>query len=556
MPVENTLGAVVMKRAAVTLLTTVVTGLLSAGPAVAAPGPLRATAADGQACTVVGTKGNDRLRATHARDVICGLGGNDTIIGGSGGDVLDGGPGNDKLSGAGGNDTLLGGPGNDTLSGGAGKDRVDGGSGTNACVPSNDDDFVGRSCSDTHAPVLDLESVKWVGGTTVKNTAPATLTLRLRATDDISGVYTVGALLSGPAGETIELQGAAEKPVAGSDRDGVWNVSIAVPVGTPTGRWRLHRIVTDDIVQNGIGYEADDEGVFHGRSSDGSSRTIGVHVPPVTVTGVSDLAAPVFDPAGFEWLTPTVVDNSTENTITLRLHATDDLSGIQEVGFGLTGTAVNSWVKLRTPAGTSGPVSNSPVSGTARDGTYELTASLPAGTPAGQWFVSAGAKDVTGRSRSLWHDWNNGKYVEPFTGDPVGFDIPPITVTGTAADKSAPVLDTASLGWHGKTSVVNNVDNTLHLRVHVTDDLSGVDNIDGMLRNSADKNGAIYSRTRRLVSGTRLDGIWELTFVVPRHTAAGTWRVGWIGVSDAIRGIDLRPGNDVAPITVRDSRLK
>jgi hypothetical protein len=52
------------------LLTTVLIGALWAQPALAAPP--RAVAANGQACTVIGTNGNDRLRATHARDVVCG----------------------------------------------------------------------------------------------------------------------------------------------------------------------------------------------------------------------------------------------------------------------------------------------------------------------------------------------------------------------------------------------------------------------------------------------------------------------------------------------------
>jgi uncharacterized delta-60 repeat protein len=90
------------------------------------------------ACTKVGTRGNDVLRGTPGRDVVCGLGGNDVVYGfggddilrgGPGNDALLGGPGNDRLYGDSGDDALSGGPGNDVLRGGSGKDRLAGGPG-------------------------------------------------------------------------------------------------------------------------------------------------------------------------------------------------------------------------------------------------------------------------------------------------------------------------------------------------------------------------------------------------------------------------------------------
>lgn len=83
------------------------------------------------ACTIIGTPGNDILEGTPGRDVICGLGGDDIIRGLGGNDILRGGPGNDILRGGPGNDTLLGGPGNDVLRGGPGQDRLIGGLGKN-----------------------------------------------------------------------------------------------------------------------------------------------------------------------------------------------------------------------------------------------------------------------------------------------------------------------------------------------------------------------------------------------------------------------------------------
>ena len=80
-------------------------------------------------CTIVGTRGDDRLRGTSGDDVICGLGGDDHISGLGGNDVLIGGLGNDRLFGGNGVDLLRGNQGNDVLHGGRGTDQLDGGTG-------------------------------------------------------------------------------------------------------------------------------------------------------------------------------------------------------------------------------------------------------------------------------------------------------------------------------------------------------------------------------------------------------------------------------------------
>ncbi|MEV7630364.1 carboxypeptidase regulatory-like domain-containing protein [Actinoplanes sp. NPDC089786] len=85
---------------------------LAAAPASAAP-PANA---NGKRCTIIGTKGNDRLNGTSRADVICGLGGNDVLHGNGGNDVLDGGAGADTLLGGAGADVMLGGAGLDTVS--------------------------------------------------------------------------------------------------------------------------------------------------------------------------------------------------------------------------------------------------------------------------------------------------------------------------------------------------------------------------------------------------------------------------------------------------------
>ena len=71
---------------------------------------------------LVGTNGNDLLKAFAGDDQLFGLGGNDFLVAGEGNDYLDGGAGDDVQLGGEGNDQLGGDAGNDILRGGAGND--------------------------------------------------------------------------------------------------------------------------------------------------------------------------------------------------------------------------------------------------------------------------------------------------------------------------------------------------------------------------------------------------------------------------------------------------
>ncbi len=87
----------------------------------------------GQAATVVGGAGAEKLTGTPGDDVIAGfagrdrirgLGGDDVICGGRGGDRVLGGAGDDVLRGNKGPDRIGGGPGRDDCGGGKGRDRL------------------------------------------------------------------------------------------------------------------------------------------------------------------------------------------------------------------------------------------------------------------------------------------------------------------------------------------------------------------------------------------------------------------------------------------------
>jgi Ca2+-binding RTX toxin-like protein len=104
----------------------------------------------GVPATIVGTPGNDILRATPGDDVIVGLAGNDVIDGRGGDDRICGGNGNDVIQAGAGSDRVDGGAGNDVitmLDGVRGNDTVNGGSHVRADVCLADRGDTVRNCN-------------------------------------------------------------------------------------------------------------------------------------------------------------------------------------------------------------------------------------------------------------------------------------------------------------------------------------------------------------------------------------------------------------------------
>jgi Ca2+-binding RTX toxin-like protein len=303
-------------------------------------------------CTVVGTPGDDRLRGTERRDVICGLGGNDRIrgayrdvlVGGSGddelvsagSDVLFGGPGDDRLVGSrhadrlvGGTgddvligsdaaDRMLGGPGNDVLRGDRGQDFLLGGRGdddlwSGEARPGAGHDYCGdgtrpSACAgdDGHPPVLVSATVSRPeidvsgGGTFV--------TLRAHIRDDV-GVASVHLELHGQDDSEVML-GWPLLPVFGLNtrarltgpaRDGVWTQRISVPAYQVPDAYRM-------------------------------SVTIAPRVGPLSVVESSTVLTihndhPDLEPPELVSMSaPAQVSRSAPPTVTLRI--TDDLAGV------------------------------------------------------------------------------------------------------------------------------------------------------------------------------------------------------------------------------------
>ncbi|MEV4283691.1 hypothetical protein, partial [Actinoplanes xinjiangensis] len=113
-------------------------------------------------------------------------------------------------------------------------------------------------------------------------------------------------------------------------------------------------------------------------------------------------------------------------------------------------------------------------------------------------------------------------------------NIPVFTLTGTV-DTAAPVVDMASVVWLSEPTLDNSVNRTIKMQVRVTDDVSGI----AVLMASVTSPDGRFSvtlgnGTRRLLSGTTTDGVWELTGTVPAYSPLGQYTLTSLTARDYI----------------------
>ncbi|MEV4639789.1 calcium-binding protein [Actinoplanes sp. NPDC049548] len=443
-----------------------------------------------------GGAGNDRVQGGDGNDTVTGDRGNDRIDGGTGDDRVQSGDGNDVVNGDPGDDRLDGGPGDDRLTGGDGADDIRGGTGLDTCRRDAADVSPVTSCSDLAAPKVDESSVQWISAPTLDNSAERTLRLRVRVTDDRSGVAeNRGAVwVTTPDGPLIALQDP--RLISGTRNDGILEFVGTLPAYAPAGAWRIREIAVVDRV-------------------DRSTDLLEPDLPGFTVTGEADVTAPVVDESSVRWISAATLDNSVERTLRLRVRVTDDRSGVAENrGAVWVTTPDGPLIALQDPR---------LISGTRNDGILEFVGTLPAYAPAGAWHIrEIAVVDRVDRSTDL---------LEP--------DLPGFTVTGVA-DLAAPVVDESSVQWVSAPTLDNSAQRILRLRMRVTDDRSGVAEGPGAVWVTTPDGPLIALQDPRLISGTRNDGILEFVGTLPAYAPAGAWHIREIAVVDRVgRTADL-----------------
>ncbi|MFY0406527.1 calcium-binding protein [Solicola sp. PLA-1-18] len=446
--------------------------------------------------TISGGAGHDRLDGGTGTDTVAGGNGNDVVEGGAGTDRVTGGAGADQGTGGTGNDVVLGEAGDDDLNGGQGSDTVDGGTGFNLCdSPGDSGDRQIRCATDTSAPVLqDLR----LSQTTVDVSREAqVIRVRARVTDD-TGV------------KRVQIGPSSAGLLSGTARDGVWTALIPVPRFIKPGPRVLDVSMGDRVGRDSWDARAD-------------AYTI--------VNSVVDREMPVVRSLSLDASKLDV--RSSDRSITATVRVTDDLAGPADPvlvcpshqsseGFGQGGACA----------------SMQKVAGTARDSTWRGTLDVPKGAPSGTWNADVWIDDAAGNfANDYWlgpDSYVANKALSP-DDEPRYRPLPNgagrFTVVGSARDTHAPVLTSLRI-------TPSTVD-TSRGAVSVSVDIAGKD-VEGITDAGLFINGyagwphnpssaanvqIAWASDFELVSGTRTDGVWRRTFVVPGGTPNGTY---WI----------------------------
>lgn len=367
---------------------------------------------NGKTCTIIGSPGADNLRGTSSADVICGFGGDDTISGGKGNDTIDGGTGDDEIFGGSGNDYLFGGNDDDYIDGGNGKDKIIGGDGDDGLVggPGNDSlngdggtpgDIERNVCHDDGSQIVYCgydENAPEISEITVDkssidtSTGEQTVTFTFRVTDDLLG--TAGSWCSAThednGGKRVSAWGEL---ISGHDRDGTYTCSLTFPRWSSPGDWYVG-FNTQDWAYSYRSYLAVGENNLQSCSGQYVYEGCGITTVNgpgiINVSGSTDSEPPVLH--SFKISQTAVSTADSDQSITLRAHITDDLSGmgmfwncdIQNAsGPGIVRCA-RTW-KL--------------VKGTPQDGVWETEITLLKGSPPGNYLLSFSVRDQVGNVR-------------------------------------------------------------------------------------------------------------------------------------------------------------
>lgn len=399
-------------------------GLGVAGDRGGPTGTATASPKDIYFCTITGTDRADHLRGTSGPDVICGgagddlirgLGGGDWVWAGSGADRLfggfgqdvlrggdgpdvvsglvgmdrvQGGRGRDKLAGGRGADVLLGEPQSDRLFGGAGADTLNGGSGSdyifdpygdNQCVTSRFDHFEYEYCAEgPNASSVELVEFSLTPQTVDTSTGPVDVAAHIRMRDPEGRLEHMNGLMiiKNLRRPGLERAGPIIR-VSGDAWDSVYSTNFTLPELAPRGHY--------SVLFGG-------PGVAWGP---GQLAPLGFPTG-VDQIGPGDETPPQLDQVS---ISPLKVDTRTQDQlVNFRAHVTDDF------GVGSVVAQLGAWGPFDHPVDPnklhySGTLDR--VSGDARDGIYEGTVRLPAGTYTARWYAGVGASDTVNNGTSL-----------------------------------------------------------------------------------------------------------------------------------------------------------
>lgn len=211
---------------------------------------------------------------------------------------------------------------------------------------------------------------------------PSSVTVRVRLVDGAAGVGSVYIPPTGPYGHN----GGAHVPhmslVSGTRSDGWWEGELRVDRYAHAGSWTF-AVRPSDVLHNTQELSADDL----------AARGLS---PRFRVLSHEDRQEPAFVRASLSSIAVDVSDS--DQKMTFEAAVTDDRSGIQDYPWGMS----NVQLSLQHPIGQIVGRAGMPrTSGTALNGTYGATFTIPRHSATGLWPLYLSATDAIGNAHSV-----------------------------------------------------------------------------------------------------------------------------------------------------------
>ena len=194
--------------------------------------------------------------------------------------------------------------------------------------------------------------------------------------------------------------------------------------------------------------------------------------------------------------TPSSVDVSTSSkTVTFTMHVTDSRNVTNVFAdFSNGSEIVSGYMQL--------------ISGTAQDGVWQHTYTIPQGAAPGDWNYGG---EVFDSLTTMFYNSNGHENLPPGAPGPL--------IVTDSNPMSGPQI--ASVGYTPSSVDVSTSSKTVTFTMHVTDSRN-VTNVFADFSNGSE----IVSGYMQLISGTAQDGVWQHTYTIPQGAAPGDWNYG------------------------------
>jgi hypothetical protein len=230
-----------------------------------------------------------------------------------------------------------------------------------------------------------LISIKITPSRADVSTQAVTFTVELAIKDDISGMspngrdtsYAALVIVSPSGGQQRIVFNKQLKLVSGTPLEGIWSAKFTMPQASEPGVWQVQKARLEDGANNTIHFDLHATNALDHATFEVASQPADVSAPQLVDVS---FYPPSIDPGG------------SLHQVMVRVHATDDLSGVSFAPDGPTGPSSLFGVVVSSPSGdersAAGPYAKWVlISGTPQDGVWQAPLDFQRLGKPGAWAV-------------------------------------------------------------------------------------------------------------------------------------------------------------------------